>query len=86
MKRGRNKIDGKKGYRFPLSDVFEVTFTKSTKYHAQGEKKLVSLPVAIKLINDGKVNTTSEIDEAVEKYEMGDLLTSKKNKANTTTA
>lgn len=80
MKRDRRKLEGKKGYVFPLSDVFEVTFTENARYHASGDKKLVSLPVAIKLINGGKASRTPEIKEAIEKYGMGDMLSTKKGK------
>lgn len=81
MKREKKKIEEKKSYKFPLSDVFEVTFLKDTNYHKAGDKKLVSLSVAIKFVNDGKVSITQDIQEAINKYEMNELLSvSKKGK------
>ena len=61
MKRGQSKESESKSYMLSLSDVFEVTFNQTTKYHQKGEMKEVSLPVAIQFINDNKVSMTDEI-------------------------
>ena len=61
MKRGQSKESESKSYMLSLSDVFEVVFSQTTKYHQRGEMKEVSLPVAIQFINDNKVSMTDEI-------------------------
>lgn len=78
MKRELRKLENKNGYKFPLEDVYEVVYAKDTKYHKMGEKDLVSLPLAIMFINDGRILETSEIKEAILKYQMSDLLNSNK--------
>lgn len=74
MKRTRQKNEDKKGYKFDLSEVYEVTFKKKTKYHEAGEKTLVSLPIAIKFVNDGRIELTPEVREAAEKAGMTELI------------
>ena len=74
MKRELRKLENKKGYKFPLEEVYEIVYAKDTKYHKAGEKDLVSLPLAIMFINDGRILDTPEIKEAILKYEMSDLL------------
>lgn len=71
MKRtNKNTTDEKAGIILSLSDVYEVTFKKDTKYHKKGEKKFVSLPVAMKLEDQGKVSldqvTASKVKELKE--------------------
>ncbi|MDD6210507.1 MAG: hypothetical protein PUB21_07885 [Bacteroidales bacterium] len=67
MKRERQRKDDKKGYVISLSEVYEVEYTKDCYCHKKGDKDLVSLPVAIKLINVGKVKKTDEIVSAATK-------------------
>ena len=78
MKRGQSKESESKSYMLSLSDVFEVTFNQTTKYHSKGEMKEVSLPVAIKFINDNKVSMTDEILSSIKEKGMEDLINDKK--------
>lgn len=78
MKRKRTEIGSAKGYKLDLSEVYEITYAKKTKYHNVGDKDLVSLPLAIMFINDKRILSTSEIDEAISKYGMTELLNSSK--------
>ena len=70
MKRKRTEIGTAKGYKLDLAEVYEITYAKKTKYHNVGDKDLVSLPLAIMFINDKRILSTSEIDEAISKYGM----------------
>lgn len=79
MKREKVNKNDAKSYKFEPSDVYEVTYIKA-KHHEIGDKDLVSLPVAIMFINDGKINSTPEIDSAIGKYGMGDLIKAKSKK------
>lgn len=79
MKRGKVNKNDAKSYKFEPSDVYEATYTKA-KHHEIGEKDYVSLPVAIMFINEGKIESTPEIEEAIAKYDMGDLVKSKNKK------
>lgn len=74
MKRGQTKEEVLKGYKFDLSEIYEVAFKKETKYHRLGEKDFVSLPIAIKFANEGKVDLTPEIKEAANKAGMAELI------------
>lgn len=76
MKRGKVNKNDAKSYRFEPSDVYEVTYIKA-KHHEIGDKDYVSLPVAIMFINEGKITSTSEIEEAIAKYGMSGLIKSK---------
>mgnify|MGYP003588000583 CR=1 FL=1 len=67
-----------KSYMLSLSDVFEVTFNQTTKYHQRGEMKEVSLPVAIQFINDNKVSMTDEIISVIKEKGMESLINDKK--------
>lgn len=78
MKRGQSKESESKSYMLSLSDVFEVKFNQTTKYHQKDEVKLVSLPVAIKFINDNKVSMTDEILSVIKEKGMEDLINDKK--------
>ena len=78
MKRGQSKESESKSYMLSLSDVFEVTFNQTTKYHQKGEMKEVSLPVAIQFINDNKVSITDEILSVIKEKEMESLINDKK--------
>ena len=78
MKRGQSKESESKSYMLSLSDVFEVKFNQTTKYHQKDEVKLVSLPVAIKFINDNKVSMTDEILSDIKEKGMEDLINDKK--------
>ena len=78
MKRGQSKESESKSYMLSLSDVFEVKFNQTTKYHQKDEVKLVSLPVAIKFINDNKVSMTDEILLVIKEKGMEDLINDKK--------
>lgn len=78
MKRGQSKESESKSYMLSLSDVFEVKFNQTTKYHQKDEVKLVSLPVAIKFINDNKVSITDEILSVIKEKGMEDLINDKK--------
>lgn len=79
MKRSRQNKNEGRGYKFDPSEVHEVTYTKAN-HHNVGDKDLVSLPLAIMFINDGKIVSTPEIDSAIEKYGMGDLIKSNRKK------
>lgn len=78
MKRGQSKESESKSYMLSLSDVFEVTFIQTTKYHSKGEMKEVSLPVAIQFINDNKVDMTDEILSVIKEKGMESLVNDKK--------
>ena len=78
MKRKRTEVGSSKGYKIDLSEVYEVTYAKKTKYHNIGDKDLVSLPLAIMFINDKRILSTPEIDEAIIKNGMSELLSSSK--------
>ena len=78
MKSGQSKESESKSYMISLSDVFEVKFNQTTKYHQKDEVKLVSLPVAIKFINDNKVSMTDEILSVIKEKGMEDLINDKK--------
>ena len=75
MKRGKVNKNDAKSYRFEPSDVYEVTYIKA-KHHEIGDKDYVSLPVAIMFINEGKIASTPEIEEAIAKYDICLLYTS----------
>lgn len=74
MKRGEEREKDVKGYMISLSDVYEVEFKQTTNFHTKGDKILVSLPIAIKFINEGKVDMTAEILEAVKANGMDELI------------
>ena len=76
MKREKLTKKENKSYPFDPSEVYEVTYVKA-KYHAKGSKGYVSLPVAISFINKGMVKSTPEIDAAITKYGMGELVNKK---------
>lgn len=79
MKRGKVNKNDAKSYRFEPSDVYEVTYIKA-EHHEIGDKDYVSLPVAIMFINEGKIASTPEIEEAIAKYDMSGLIKSKNEK------
>lgn len=79
MKRTRDNSKNSKSYKFNPSEVYKVTYLKA-RHHEVGEEDLVSLPVAIKFINNGLISSTPEIEEAITKSGMQDLITIKKGK------
>lgn len=80
MKRTRTDIGMAKGYKLDLSEVYEITYNKKTKYHNVGDKDQVSLPLAIMLINDKRILSTPEIDEAISRHGMSELVKRKELK------
>jgi len=70
----------KKSYDMPLAKRFEVTFKKAFGKFQSGGKTSVTLPIALKWINLGLVDKTSEIDAATEKAEAKELIETKKSK------
>lgn len=77
MKRKRDEAGTSKGYKLDLSEVYEITYNKKTKYHNVGDKDWVSLPLAIMMINDKRILSTPEIDDAISRYGMDALVTRK---------
>ncbi|MBB4036563.1 hypothetical protein GGR21_002469 [Dysgonomonas hofstadii] len=72
MKRtNKNTQKDRKGIVMSLSDVYEVTFTKNTTYHKKGDKKLVSLPIAMKLSDQGKVKLDEATTQKVKELKEG---------------
>lgn len=69
MKRTRSKAEEKRGIKMSLSDVYEVVFKVSTKYHDAGDTKLVSLPIAHKLWKEGKVTLKGDALEKVKELD-----------------
>lgn len=61
--------DTKKGVVISLSDVVEVTYTKDTSFHKKGDKRLVSLPLALKFKWQGKISMNEDALKEVKELE-----------------
>lgn len=62
MKRVKKTDKETKGVKLNLSEVYEVEFTRDLAggQIKKGDKKLVSLPIAVKFYNQGKAKLNSE--------------------------
>jgi hypothetical protein len=69
-----------KTYSVPLSKRFEVTFKKKFGKFNKGEKTSVTLPIAIKWINLGLIESSSEIDSAINESKAKELIKEKSGK------
>lgn len=56
MKRVKQDQKQSRGVKYNPSDIYEVTFTKDCAKGSikEGEKRFVSLPVAVKFVKEGK--------------------------------